>query len=195
MLRDPSPPLVLASASPRRRELLTRAGVPLELASAEIDETPLPHEPPHAHARRLSAAKARAVARRLGPAPRRFVLAGDTIVELDGELLGKPGSAENAIRLLQRLLGRTHRVVTGLTVLATDAPDAFTVSVESRVTMRAADASEVRAYAETGEPLDCAGAYALQGGGRRFVVRVEGSETNVIGLPIDEALDLLRKAG
>jgi septum formation protein len=195
MLADHAPPLVLASASPRRRELLARAGVPFEVTSPKIDETPLPHEPPHAHARRLATAKAREIARGLGPNPRRFVLGGDTIVVLDGELLGKPQNEERAAELLGRLLERTHRVVTAVTVVVTDTLDGFTDSVESRVTMRAAAESEVRAYVSTGEPLDCAGAYAIQGEGRRFIDRVEGSETNVIGLPLDETLDLLRKAG
>jgi septum formation protein len=187
--------LVLASASPRRRELLAGAGIAFEVMPAEIDERALPDEAPHALAERLAREKALAVAERLGPAPRRLVLGSDTIVVLAGEVLGKPRDPEHAEALLGRLVGRRHDVVTGVAVVDSQrlAPRSFTVT--SRVTMRAAEADEIRRYVATGEPLDKAGAYALQGEGRRFVAVVEGSESNVIGLPLEETLALLRAAG
>ena len=191
----PGSPLVLASASPRRRDLLARAGVVFSLAPAALDESPLPNEAPHALARRLAEAKAQHIANQLGRSPRRWVLGGDTLVVLGDEVLGKPSSQPHAVSMLSRLLGRSHRVVTGVALVASDTRIATTLSVESRVTMHAANPADVRAYVATREPLDCAGAYAFQGEGRRFVAKVEGSETNVIGLPLDETLGLLRDAG
>jgi septum formation protein len=187
--------LVLASASPRRRELLARAGIAFEVMPAEIDERALPDEAPHALAERLAREKALAVAGRLGPAPRRLVLGSDTIVVLAGEVLGKPRDAEHAEALLGRLLGRSHDVVTGVAVVDSEGLAPRSLTVTSRVTMHAAGADEIRRYVATGEPLDKAGAYALQGEGRRFVAAVEGSESNVIGLPLEETLALLRAAG
>jgi septum formation protein len=114
---------------------------------------------------------------------------------IDGEVLGKPRDADDAVRLLTRLVGRRHRVVTAVALTATDTLEVHSAAVESDVVMRPADALEVRAYIATGESLDKAGAYAAQGGGRRFIERIEGSESNVIGLPLDETLALLRAAG
>ncbi|MBW2269154.1 MAG: septum formation inhibitor Maf [Deltaproteobacteria bacterium] len=190
----PALPLILASASPRRRELLARAGVAFEVLPAEIPEQRDPGEAPEAFARRLAEAKARAVATRLGGEPRRWVLGADTIVVLGDSVLGKPRDPEHAVELLARLLGHTHRVLTAVSLIASDTGDARTTLVESRVRMLAASEAEVRAYVATGESLDKAGAYALQGKGRRFVAQVEGSETNVIGLPLEETLALLADA-
>jgi septum formation protein len=187
--------LVLASASPRRRELLARAGVAFEALPAEIDESLLAGETPEAHVERLAREKALAVARRVGPAPARLVLGSDTVVVLDGKVLGKPRDAAHAETLLARLAGRAHVVLTGVAIVASDGGAVESFVVASRVTLRAASADEIRAYVATGEPLDKAGAYALQGEGRRFVAAVEGSETNVIGLPLDETLALLRARG
>jgi septum formation protein len=188
--------LVLASASPRRRELLARAGLAFEVVPADIDESARPGESPEALAERLAREKALAVARRVGPAPPRLALAADTLVVLEGDVLGKPRDAADAEALLGRLVGRTHRVLTGVAVAPSAAPTALRSRVvESRVRMRPASAAEIRRYVATGEPLDKAGAYGLQGEGRRFVAEVEGSESNVIGLPLDETLALLREAG
>jgi septum formation protein len=187
--------LVLASASPRRRELLLRAGIAFEVIPAEIDEAPLPGEPAGALVERLAREKALAVARRLGGAPARLVLGSDTVVVLDGDVLGKPHDARHAEALLRRLAGRTHLVLTGVAVAASDGLAVRSTTVASRVTMRAASDEEIRRYVATGEPLDKAGAYALQGEGRRLVDSVEGSESNVIGLPLDETLALLRAVG
>ena len=187
---------MLGSGSPRRRELLARAGVAFEVLAADIDESTRDGEEPAAFALRLAREKARAVATRVGATPRRVVLGADPIVVIDGDVLGKPVDPEDAVRLLGRLVGREHRVYTAVAVLASDRLEqAATCVVASRVAMRAAGEAEIRRYVATGEPLDKAGAYAAQGEGRRFIERIEGSETNVIGLPIEETLALLRESG
>jgi septum formation protein len=135
------------------------------------------------------------VARRLGPAPRRFVLGADTIVVIGDDVLGKPDDAEHAVALLRRLVGKRHVVFTGVALVASDTLEERHAVVESGVRMRAANERELRAYVATGEPLDKAGAYAAQGDGRRLIEAIEGSESNVIGLPLDETLALLRAAG
>jgi len=187
--------LVLASASPRRRDLLQRAGLRFEVMPAYIPEEVREGEPPRALVERLAAEKAAAVRSRLPERPRRLVLGSDTVVVLGDEILGKPRDAEEAVAMLRRLSGRTHRVWTGIAVFATDSVTPSVRSIESQVTLRAAGEAELRAYVATGEPLDKAGAYALQGEGRRFVSRIEGSESNVIGLPLEETLVLLAAAG
>jgi septum formation protein len=195
-MSDPhSAALILASASPRRRDLLERAAVAFEVRPANVPEHREPGEPPALFARRLALAKARAVANSAGAVPPRLVLGADTIVVIDAEVLGKPANAEHAVELLSRLVGRTHRVITAVAVIKSASQDARHAVVESSVSMRPASAEEVRAYVATGEPLDKAGAYAVQGIGRRFVEKIEGSESNVIGLPMEETLALLREAG
>ncbi len=123
------------------------------------------------------------------------VLGADTIVAVDEQVLGKPRDPEHAVHLLRRLTGRVHQVFTGVAVVHGNQGRCSVLSVESRVRMRPARESELRAYVATGEPLDKAGAYALQGQGRQFVERVEGSRSNVIGLPLEETCALLRNAG
>jgi septum formation protein len=186
--------LILASASPRRRQLLTRAGIAFEVIPADISERGRPSERPGEYAVRVAAEKALAVARRIGPAPRRHVLGADTIVVVDGAVLGKPRDAEHAVRLLERLAGRSHEVITAVAVAASDTLEIRTTAVTTRVTMRPATAEELRAYVATGEPLDKAGAYAIQGGGRALIEKVDGSESNVVGLPLEETLALLAAA-
>lgn len=188
------PRLVLASASPRRRDLLAGAGFAFAVEAAEIEERAQPGEAPAALVERLAHEKAAAVARRQrADAPPAVVLGSDTVVVLGGEVLGKPHDPEHAVALLRRLVGRTHRVLTGVAVVA--GAHERRLHVESRVTMHAVDEARLRAYVATGEPLDKAGAYALQGEGRRLVARVEGSETNVIGLPVEETRALLAQLG
>ena len=126
--------------------------------------------------------------------PRRWVLGSDTVVVLAGEIIGKPSGPEDAVRMLLHLTGHTHRVLTGVAVMDALEGCIRSRAVESEVVMRSADEAEIRDYVATGEPLDKAGAYALQGEGRRFVSRVEGSESNVIGLPMEETLALLAEA-
>jgi septum formation protein len=195
MSSSPSVLLVLASASPRRRELLAKAGLAFEVRPADLSEEPLPGEAPRQLAERLAIEKALHVSRTLSTLPLRLVLGADTVVVLDGEALGKPDDAAHAVELLGRLVGRSHSVVTGVAVVRSDGGEPCVLSVESEVYMRAADEAEVRAYVATGESLDKAGAYAAQGEGRRFIERIVGSESNVIGLPMDETLALLREAG
>jgi septum formation protein len=187
--------LVLASASPRRRDLLTRAGLRFEIVPADVLEEVRAGEAPRMLVERLAAEKAASVRDRLPAQPRRVVLGSDTVVVLDADILGKPRDPEHAVAMLRRLAGRTHTVWTGVAVATTGADALCVRSVESRVTLRAADDAELRAYVATGEPLDKAGSYALQGEGRRLVSRVDGSESNVIGLPLEETLELLAAAG
>jgi septum formation protein len=190
-----APPLVLASASPRRRALLAGAGVRFEVIPADVEEVPREGEPPRALVERLASEKALAVSVRLPARPRRFVLGSDTVVVIDDDVLGKPRDEAHAVHLLRRLVGRTHTVWTGVAVVTTGEAEPRVTSVASRVTLRPANEAELRRYVAGGEPLDKAGAYALQGEGRRFVSRVEGSESNVIGLPVAETLALLAAAG
>jgi septum formation protein len=194
MKGDPALPLVLASGSPRRRELLERAGVSFEVLPPGIEELARAGEAPEAMVLRLAREKATAVARRVGGNPRRVVLGADTLVVLGEEVLGKPRDAADAEGILGRLVGRTHRVLTGVAVVSSDGLRVWDHLAASRVRMRQAGADEIRRYVATGEPLDKAGAYAAQGRGRDFIEEIVGSESNVIGLPIDETLGLLGEA-
>jgi septum formation protein len=187
--------LVLASASPRRSDLLRRAGVRFEVRPAHIPEVMESGERPVAFAQRLAQSKALCVAKQIGAPPARLVLGADTIVVLGGDVLGKPSDSDHALELLERLVGREHTVVTAVALVASDTLRVWEAAVTSRVEMRAATRDELIAYVATGESLDKAGAYAVQGGARSFVTRVHGSETNVIGLPVDETLELLDAAG
>ena len=183
--------MILASASPRRRELLERVGLALEVVPADVDETPVAGEEPTAYARRVARAKAAAVASR---APGRWVLAADTVVELDGEILGKPGGPGEAAAMLGRLSGRSHRVVTAFALRAPSG-DEVTRAVATEVAFRAAGSDEIASYVRTGEWRDKAGAYAAQGIAAAFVIRVSGSFTNVVGLPLAEVIEELARAG
>jgi septum formation protein len=191
----PESSLILASGSPRRRDLLSRLEVPFSTVPAEIAEKVRPGEAPRELAERLAREKAAAVAAQIGETPRRVVLGSDTIVVIGDEVLGKPRDGEHAFALLRKLVGRTHLVMTGVAVVESDTGLTRSRVVESRVTLREADEAELREYVATGDSLDKAGAYALQGAGRRFVTDVEGSETNVIGLPLEETRAMLKDAG
>ena len=161
--------LVLASGSPRRSALLAEAGFAFDVLPARIDERALPGESPRKLTLRLAVDKARAVAERLGPAPPRWVLAADTVVVLGERILGKPRDAEHALAMLTDLMGHTHEVITGVAVVTSHRRDEHSAAVSTRVRMGPADESLLRAYVAGGEPLDKAGAYAIQGDGRRFV--------------------------
>jgi septum formation protein len=180
---------VLASASPRRKQLLGELGFTFDILSPDIDESVRSAEPADAYVLRLAREKAAQVAGRAGGRP---VLAADTTVVLDGEILGKPGSKDEARAMLTKLSGRTHDVFTGV-ALAGAAP--ASTLVRTQVTFRPLSAAEIHWYVETGEPMDKAGAYAIQGKAAAFVARIDGSPTNVIGLPLGEALELLARAG
>lgn len=190
------PPLILASGSPRRRELLGSLGIPFTVVQSDIDETPRPDETPLEYVRRLSCEKARAVAERLPPPVK--VLAADTVVILDGEILGKPADADEARDMLRRLRGRAHTVCTALTLLQTraDAPPLeWTELTQTRVLMRAYTDDEIEAYIATGDPFDKAGGYAIQHAGFAPVAGIEGSRTNVIGLPLETLQTMLTRLG
>jgi septum formation protein len=186
----PDAPIVLASASPRRHALLARAGVAFEARPADLDETPRPGEPPVETLARLARAKALAVADAIAE-PGRRVLGADTGVLLGDALLGKPRDPAHALEMLLELAGRTHVVITEVAIAQTGGARVWQCGARSRVTLRTATRDELERYVAGGEPLDKAGAYAFQGQGRAFVARVEGSESNVIGLPLEETLALL----
>ena len=183
--------LVLASASPRRRELLRWLIGEYDLYTAHVDESPHPGEAARALVARLARAKAEAVGARRRDA---WILGADTIVEIDGDILGKPADERDAVAMLLRLSGREHRVLTGFTLLAPGG-EHRSATVESRVLFRPLDDTRIESYVATGEPLDKAGSYAIQGRGAALVARVDGSFTNVIGLPLDEVGAVLREAG
>jgi len=189
-------PIVLASSSPRRRRLLRELGVGFSVRVPDLDERPLPGELPGSHVRRLALAKARAVARELDPGcGAQWVLGADTVVVLDGRILGKPRDARDAQGMLARLSGRTHEVLTGVALVPAAGGRARTAVVRSRVEMKPFDKATIRRYVAGGEPLDKAGAYAVQGGGRHLVAKVFGSLTNVIGLPLERLRSMLTAAG
>lgn len=183
--------LVLASASPRRRDLLVQLGFELTLMPAELDETHAPGELAHVYVERLAREKAQAVATRVRG---RAVLAADTSVVIDEEILGKPGAdAELGRRMLTRLSGRPHEVMTGVAVVG--AHGVRSTVVRSKVFFRPLSEAEIHWYVETGEGHDKAGGYALQGRASAFITRIEGSPSGVIGLPLPETLELLAQAG
>lgn len=187
--------LVLASGSPRRARILGDAGVQFQVDVSGIDEQPRAGESPRDLVLRLAREKCLDVAGRRDDAPPRPVLGADTIVVAEEEVLGKPRDEAHAVELVSRLVGTTHRVMTGVAVAWTDGRGPWTTVVTSQVEMRPASRAEVEEYVAVGESLDKAGGYALQGEGARFVVGVRGSRTNVIGLPLEETLALLSEAG
>ena len=181
--------LVLASASPRRRELLERIGIPFEVDAPEVDERiSLPAEQAVAELSRRKALASRVVH------PGRFILAADTLVTLDGESLGKPKDAEEARNMLRRLSGRTHEVCTGVTVITPEGR-IFTAADVSHVSFVPLSEAEIEAYVLSGEPMDKAGAYAIQGAAAQWIRKMEGSPSGVIGLPLCEVRALLKEAG
>jgi septum formation protein len=182
--------LILASASPRRVELLRAAGVAFDAMPVEVDERPHPGEPPERYVARLADAKASAVRCRVSGS---LVLAADTAVVVDGQMLGKPENEEDAARMLRILSGRAHLVLTGLALQ--DTARALSHVESTLVHFLPLSESEVAWYVSTGEPCGKAGAYAVQGLASRFVTRIEGSYSNVVGLPIAAVYRLLREFG
>jgi septum formation protein len=182
--------VILASQSPRRRELLTLIGIPHEVRPADLDETMRPGESPTGYAERLARAKAQAVAE---GDERAIVIGADTIVVLDGEVLGKPADASEAVQTLRRLAGRTHTVHTAVAVAHGGHLESGVESVE--VTFRPLTQEQVEAYVATGEPLDKAGAYGIQGYGAVIVERIHGDYFAVMGLALGRLVGLLERVG
>jgi septum formation protein len=172
--------LLLASASPRRADLLAAAGLEFRVVSAEVDERRLPDEAPDAYVRRLALAKASAI----GSGAGQVVLGADTVVVVDADCLGKPRDDDEARAMLARLSGRVHEVLTGVALVAAGRAASVDV-VATRVTFHRLDAAEIAWYVASGEPRDKAGAYAIQGFASRFIAGIEGSYANVVGLPVD----------
>ena len=184
--------LILASASPRRSHLLGSAGVGFEVIPSDVPEDRLNGEPPTEYVRRLAASKAGSVASRCrARGDRRAVLGADTVVVLGDEVIGKPASRAEARHMLGRLSGRTHRVITGFCVLLPDGAERHQ-QVETKVTFKRLAPAELEHYLDSGEWEDKAGAYAIQGGAAYMVSRIEGSYTNVVGLPLCEVVEVLR---
>ena len=179
--------LLLASASPRRADLLKAAAIPFDVLAVHVDESPVGGETPEAHVRRLAEDKARAASLRR---PGAVVLAADTVVVVDDHILGKPRDAADAAGMLRSLSGRAHAVLTGVAMLS-----ASTAAVEvacTRVWFSPLDDEEIDWYVRSGEPLDKAGAYAIQGLASRFIERIDGSYSNVVGLPVALVYRLLQ---
>jgi septum formation protein len=186
--------LVLASASPRRRELLQHAGMPFIVQASKVAELPREGETPQSCAERLAREKARDVFRQR---PQDFVLGADTIVIVDGQILGKPRDPADAARMLRLLSGRTHQVTTGVCLIAPDRKGRRSLeetrSETTLVTMSELSADDIQSYVAIDEPLDKAGAYAIQGIASRWISRIEGDYFNVVGLPVSLVYRMLRE--
>lgn len=187
-VEPPAPDIILASSSPRRRYLLSRAGLAFRVVPSAVDEEALAADDPEAYVRALAEAKADEVAQRF---PQSWVIGADTIVVVDGRILGKPRSEAEAKRMLASLSGRTHRVLTGWCVRNASRDFRFLDVAATEVLFKTLSPEEIDWYVGTGEPFDKAGAYAIQGIGTFLVRRIHGSYTNVVGLPVCEVLELL----
>jgi len=190
--------IVLASASPRRQELLTNAGIEFVVRPANIPEVPLPDESPKAFAERMAQEKARAIRDNVETAyPRNqnslAILGADTVVVIGNEVLGKPANSDDAARMLRLLSGHEHSVITGVCLSGENFED-----VRSEITIvhfGELSESDIKSYIKTGEPMDKAGAYAIQGMASRWISKIEGDYNNVVGLPVDLVLQMLREHG
>mgnify|MGYP001489665219 CR=1 FL=1 len=188
----PESRIILASASPRRAELLDSAGIRFQVVPGHIDESPLPAEQPIDHVLRLAAQKAREVAVREDGD---LFIGADTIVLCNGEIMGKPSDTADAERMLRKLSGVAHSVITGYAVYGKRSDTLRCRSIETKVFFKNLTDAEIRNYVATGCPMDKAGAYAIQGGAAHMVERIEGSYTNVVGLPLCEVMETLREMG
>ena len=184
--------LILASASPRRRRFLEGLGLSFSIEAARVDEQPLAHEPPREFVLRTATDKARAVAEHY---PDAWVLGADTVVVLDNRILGKPVDEEDAIRLLELLAGKWHEVLTGFCLCRKNMAHLTAHTVATTVKFVDYDEKIAAAYVQTGEPLDKAGAYGIQGKGGFLVERINGSYSNVVGLPLAEVIEELLQLG
>jgi septum formation protein len=186
------PLLILASASPRRQELLNSAGISLEILPSEVDEGFQEGEPPEEYVARLARRKAAKAGARHKD---RWVLAADTVVVIDGRILGKPGSRQEAKDMLGMLSDQEHRVITGFCLLYGDSGKSRGGTVTTRVRFKNLSSREIDWYLDTGEPFDKAGAYAIQGKAAFMVKEIRGSYTNVVGLPLTEVIEALQEMG
>ncbi|HET7100759.1 MAG TPA: Maf family protein [Terriglobia bacterium] len=182
--------LILASNSPRRRELLQNAGFQFDVRASGIKENRLPGESPEGFARRMARNKALEVARQSGAGS--FVLGADTVVAINGEILEKPVDAADAARMLRTLSGHTHRVMTGVCLVRAPQTVLAWTHETTSVTFRALTDEEIDSYVESGEPFDKAGGYAIQGLASRFIPRIEGCYFNVVGLPIPLVYEIVK---
>jgi len=183
-------PFILASASPRRKELLRLIGLKFKIMPANIDENYIPGEAPQKHVKRLSVCKASAIARKY---PKHWILAADTIVVIDGTILGKPANSSQAYTMLKKLSGREHIVYTGFTIAQENTGISKTKVVYSMVRFKKIPHAERIWYINSDEPYDKAGGYAVQGKGASFIASIRGSYTNVIGLPLCEVVEMLKE--
>lgn len=185
--------LILASASQRRAQILHNAGISFVVLSSAVDETPYPGETPQQMVQRLADAKAElAAARVVGPA---ILIAADTVVTLDGQILGKPRSTEDARRMLEFFSGRTHSVITGVSLIRLPEMDRHRFIETTLVTFAPLTRDEISRYLATEEPYDKAGAYAIQGHAGRYIPRIEGCYFNVVGLPLARLVTALQELG
>ncbi len=185
--------LILASASARRAEILHAAGLQFQILSSAVDETLVPGESPQDLVRRLAQTKAELVAARaVGPA---IVIAADTVIALEGRILGKPRSTDDARSMLEQLSGRTHAVHTGIALIRLPDTERRTAVETTLVTFSPLERDDILHYLASGEPFDKAGAYAIQGRAGRFIPRIDGCYFNVVGLPLARVYQLLRELG
>ena len=184
--------LILASKSPRRRYLLRQAGLDFEVIPSSIDESSIQMGAPETYVRVLAESKAREISERF---PEAWVIGADTIVVIDGTILGKPASRAEARSMLMQLSGRTHRVLTGYCIRCKDANRSVSQTVSTDVHFKSLSADEIDWYIHSGEPFDKAGAYAIQGLGTFLVKAIHGSYTNVVGLPVCEVIEFLIREG
>jgi septum formation protein len=185
--------LILASASPRRAEILRNAGIPFTVLSSAVDETPFPEETPFDHVQRLADAKAELVAARaVGPA---IIIAADTVVTLEGRIIGKPSSTDDARQVLERLSGRTHSVITGVTLIRLPDAERRNFVETTQVQFATLSDDEIIRYLATEEPYDKAGSYAIQGRAGRYIPRIEGDYFNIVGLPLARVTQALADLG
>ena len=186
--------LILASASPRRQELLRNAGIEFLVDATDIPEIPQPGETPTDFVERLACEKAQDVARRHAAG---YILGADTTVVADGQILNKPADADDATRMLRLLSGRTHRVITGVCLIcsAANTRKQTVRSEATQVTFQTLSDADIQVYVSTGEPMDKAGAYGIQGLASRFIPRIEGDYFNVVGLPVALVWKMLQESG
>ena len=188
--------IILASTSPRRAEILHDTGIAFAICGTQVEEAPLPGESAQAMVARLAEAKARAAAAQIRDDAGDYVVVGaDTAVELDGEILGKPRDVEHAREMLAKLSGRTHHVLTGIFLLQLPGGATRAAVESSAVAFTPLNEKEIGAYVASGEPMDKAGAYAIQGLAGRFIPRIEGCYFNVVGLPLATLYALLHELG